>query len=200
MVESTPQRVGFGQLDKVNGMISEQPAPFKSIPDGFVWGATTAGIKASGNPDLALAVATLPATGAAMFTSNRVVAAPITVGRRHLQATGGRVRAVLVNSGNANCATGQPGFDGCVSTCVAVAETFGCIFDEVIPSSTGIIGVPFPADKVLAAVPALKVTVGGSQEHADGFAKAILTTDTKPKTASAAMDADGVQIHIWGAA
>ena len=181
-------------------MISEQPAPFKSIPDGFLWGATRAGIKASGNPDLALAVATLPATGAAMFTSNRVVAAPITVGRRQLQATGGRVRAVLVNSGNANCATGQPGIDGCVSTCVAVAEAFGCIFDEVIPSSTGIIGVPFPADKVLAAVPALKAGIGGSQEHADVFAQAILTTDTRPKTASAAMEVDGVQVRVWGAA
>ncbi len=116
-----------------------------SIPRGFQWGATRAGIKASGNPDIAFALANhQAASAAAMFTSNLVVAAPITVGRRHLAATGGRVRAVLINSGNANCATGEPGIQGCVSTCVAAAETFGCIFDEVLPSSTGIIGVPFP--------------------------------------------------------
>src|SRR5580692_3898803 len=111
------------------------------LPRGFGWGAVRAGIKASGNLDVAVAVAAGAgggcAVGAAMYTSNRVVAAPVTVGRRHLQATGGRVGAVLVNAGNANCATGEPGIEGCVATCVAVAETFGCIFDEVVPSSTG---------------------------------------------------------------
>ena len=109
-----------------------------------MWGAVKAGIKASGKLDLAAAVAAKGATGAAMFTKNQVVAAPVTVGRRHLAATGGRVGAVLVNAGNANCATGQPGIDACVQTCAAAAESFGCIFDEVFPSSTGIIGVPFP--------------------------------------------------------
>ena len=79
------------------------------LPGGFLWGAVRAGIKASGNPDVAAAVAQGGAVGAAMYTSNRVVAAPVTVGRRHLLATGGRVGAVLVNSGNANCATGLPG-------------------------------------------------------------------------------------------
>jgi len=148
------------------------------VPAGFLWGAVRAGIKASGNPDVAAAVATGgtlggSAVGAAMYTSNRVVAAPVTVGRRHLLATGGRVGAVLVNSGNANCATGTPGLDGCVATCVAAAESFGCIFDEVIPSSTGIIGVPFPAEKVIAAMPALKAAVGSSREHAEAFARAI---------------------------
>src|ERR1700733_14009451 len=91
------------------------------MPRGFVWGAVQAGIKASGKPDVALAVVTERdavggcAIGAVMFTSNQVVAAPVTVGRRHLLATGGRVGAVLVNAGNANCATGQPGIDGCVA-------------------------------------------------------------------------------------
>ncbi|HEX9202002.1 MAG TPA: bifunctional ornithine acetyltransferase/N-acetylglutamate synthase, partial [Acidobacteriaceae bacterium] len=121
------------------------------MPQGFQWGAVRAGIKASGNLDLAVAVPSRGAVGAAMYTSNRVVAAPVIVGRRHLLATGGRVGAVLVNAGNANCATGTPGIDGCVATCVATAESFGCIFDEVVPSSTGIIGVPFPAEKVVAA-------------------------------------------------
>src|SRR5271167_1438195 len=154
-----------------------------ALPRGFVWGAVKAGIKASGKLDLAAAVATKGANGAAMFTKNQVVGAPVTVGRRQLFATGGRVGAVLVNAGNANCATGQPGIDACVQTCVAAAETFHCIFDEVFPSSTGIIGVPFPTEKVIAALPAVEAVLGSTAEHAEMFATAIMTTDTKMKVA-----------------
>jgi glutamate N-acetyltransferase/amino-acid N-acetyltransferase len=171
-----------------------------ALPGGFQWGAVRAGIKLSGNPDVAVAIATGGcAVGAAMFTSNRVVAAPVTVGRRHLLATGGRVGAVLVNAGNANCATGPAGLDGCLATCVAAAETFGCIFDEVVPSSTGIIGVPFPAEKVVAAMPSLKAAVGLTREHAAAFARAIMTTDTRVKMASAAIALGKAEVRIWGA-
>jgi glutamate N-acetyltransferase/amino-acid N-acetyltransferase len=135
-----------------------------------------------------------------MYTSNLVVAAPVIVGRRHLLSTGGRVAAVLVNAGNANCATGQPGIDGCIASCVATAQTFGCIFDEVVPSSTGIIGVPFPAEKVVAAMPALKAAVGSTADHAEAFARAIMTTDTRVKMASAVIPVDGAEVRIWGAA
>jgi glutamate N-acetyltransferase/amino-acid N-acetyltransferase len=171
-----------------------------TIPRGFVWGAVRAGIKASGNLDVAVAVVTAGAVGAAMYTSNRVVAAPVTVGRRHLLSTGGRVGAVLVNAGNANCANGAPGIDGCVATCVAAAETFGCIFDEVVPSSTGIIGVPFPVEKVVAAMPALKAAIGSTAEHAEAFASAIMTTDTRLKIAQAVVPVDGAEVRLWGAA
>ena len=174
------------------------------LPGGFAWGAVRAGIKASGNLDVAVAVARNASggvcVGTAMYTSNRVVAAPVTVGRRHLLSTGGRVGAVLVNAGNANCATGEPGIDGCVATCVAAAQTFGCIFDEVFPSSTGIIGVPFPAEKVVAAMPALKAVVGSAPEHAEMFARAIMTTDTRMKMASASFVVEGREVRIWGAA
>jgi glutamate N-acetyltransferase / amino-acid N-acetyltransferase len=172
----------------------------KSLPQGFVWGAVKSGIKASGKPDLAAAVATKGASGAAMFTRNQVVAAPVTVGRRHLAATGGRVGAVLVNAGNANCATGQPGIDACVQCCAAAADAFGCIFDEVFPSSTGIIGVPFPGEKVVAALPALKAELGNAQTHAEMFAQAIMTTDTRMKVAQASVNVDGVAVHLFGAA
>ena len=172
----------------------------QGLPGGFEWGAVKAGIKASGKLDLAAAVAPKMASAAAMFTKNQVVAAPVTVGRRHLLATGGRVGAVLVNAGNANCATGQPGIDACVATCAAAAEAFGCIFDEVVPGSTGIIGVPFPQDKVVAALPALKASLGSTSSHAELFAQAILTTDTKMKVARAVVDVDGVEVRIFGAA
>jgi glutamate N-acetyltransferase / amino-acid N-acetyltransferase len=180
----------------------DEGAGLTRLPGGFAWGAVRAGIKASGNLDVAVATDAAGgcAVGAAMYTSNRVVAAPVTVGRSHLLATGGRVGVVLVNAGNANCATGQPGVDGCIATCVAAAETFGCIFDEVVPSSTGIIGVPFPAEKVVAAMAELKAAVGSTAEHAEAFARAILTTDTRMKVASAVIRVGGGEVRMWGAA
>ena len=140
-----------------------------------------------------------------MFTRNQVVAAPIIVGRRHLAATGGRISAVLVNSGNANCVTGEVGIQACLQTCVAAAETFRCIFDEVFPSSTGIIGVPFPAEKIVAAMPAAASSLGSTPAHAELFASAIMTTDTKLKAARAVIEIEhgekaGQEIRIFGAA
>jgi len=181
-------------------MSNESKASAQSLPLGFQWGAVKAGIKTSGKLDVAVAIAAKTANAAVMFTKNQVVAAPVTVGRRHLLSTGGRVGAVLVNAGNANCATGQAGIDACVQTCVAAAETFRCIFDEVFPSSTGIIGVPFPAQKVIAALPAAQAALGSTSSHAELFAQAILTTDTRMKTARAVIDVDGAEVRIFGAA
>jgi glutamate N-acetyltransferase/amino-acid N-acetyltransferase len=169
-----------------------------SIPLGFRWSSTTAGIKASGKPDFALAVCDSAASAAAMFTSNQVVAAPVTVGRRHLAATGGRVTAVVVNSGNANCATGEPGIEACRRTCVAVADALGCVFDEVFPSSTGIIGVPLPFQKLIDAVPAAKFALGATEADALAFARAILTTDTRMKVAQASFELDGKTVSLFG--
>lgn len=177
-----------------------QPTPTK-LPLGFQWASTTAGIKASGKPDLALAVCPGGASAAALFTSNQVVAAPVIVGRDHLAATGGRLTAVLVNSGNANCATGDPGVQACRQTCTAVAEQFGCVFDEVFPSSTGIIGVPLPADKLIAAIPKAKAALGSSSEHLLAFSNAILTTDTKRKVARATLELEhGQPVQLFGCA
>jgi glutamate N-acetyltransferase/amino-acid N-acetyltransferase len=172
----------------------------ESLPGGFLWGAVKAGIKASGNTDLAACLVEGVAQGAAMFTSNQVVAAPVTIGRRHMASTSGRVGMVLVNAGNANCATGQAGIEACEKTCIAAAETFGCIFDEVFPSSTGIIGVPFPADKVLAALPELKASLGSTDTHAESFARAIMTTDTRMKVAQAEFTVGNAVVRIFGAA
>ncbi len=168
------------------------------LPRGFRWGAVRAGIKTSGNLDLAAAVVVGGGTAAASYTKNAVVAAPVTVGREHLQATGGRVSAVLVNAGNANCATGAAGMEACRLTCVAAAETLGCIFDEVFPSSTGIIGVPFPTELVVAAMPGLSEVMGERVEHAEAFAQAILTTDTRMKVARAVVDVDGKDVRLLG--
>jgi glutamate N-acetyltransferase/amino-acid N-acetyltransferase len=169
-----------------------------TLPLGFRWASATAGIKASGKPDVALAICDGGATAAVMYTSNQVVAAPITVGRRHLSATGNKVSAVLVNAGNANCATGEPGLEACRKSCVAVAQNFGIVFDEVFPSSTGIIGVPLPVKKLIDAIPAAKATLGSGLESAEAFATAILTTDTKLKVAYASFTIDHKQVNLFG--
>ena len=179
----------------------DMPESLGELPLGFLWGAVRAGIKASGNLDVAIAFASKGANAAATFTRNRVVAAPITVGARHLAATGGRVAAVLVNAGNANCATGEPGVRACVDTCKAAAETFGCLFDEVFPSSTGIIGVPLPAQKILNAIPAAAAALGATSSHAEAFSTAIMTTDTRIKVARAVFNTpDGREVRLFGTA
>ncbi len=155
------------------------------VPRGFEFSAATAGIKLSGTPDLALACAPRGANAAAMFTTNRVVAAPLQCGRQHLRGSGGRVRAVIVNSGNANCATGKAGVQACNRVCRSVAAALGCRKQEVFPASTGIIGVPLPADKVIAAIPQLLSARAAGAEAAQRFARAIMTTDTRAKTAAA---------------
>lgn len=178
----------------------EELSEVGALPLGFLWGAVRAGIKASGNLDLAMAVATRGANGAAVFTRNQVVAAPVIVGRRHLSATRGRVNALLVNAGNANCATGEAGVRACVETCKSAAEAVGCIFDEVFPSSTGIIGVPLPVEKVLTAMPELLRSLGPGAEHAEAFATAMMTTDTRKKVARAVFTVEGREVRVFGVA
>jgi len=154
------------------------------IPKGFRFSAVRAGIKASGKPDLALILADTGASAAALFTKNLVVAAPVQVGREVLRASHGRVRAVVVNSGNANCATGAEGIRACKSVCAETARLLKVRASEIFPSSTGIIGVPFPAAAIKANLPKLISSTGSSTEHLRSFAEAILTTDTQPKVAS----------------
>src|SRR5713101_2459162 len=125
------------------------------LPEGFSFAAVSAGIKASGRPDLALVEACEGATAAAVFTKNRVAAAPVDVGRAVMKTSRGRIRAVLVNSGNANCATGPGGRVACELVCNGAARLLGFRREEVFPSSTGIIGVPLPSDKILAKLPEL---------------------------------------------
>ncbi len=158
------------------------------IPRGFRFAAVAAGIKLSGRPDFALIVADAPASAAAAFTANRVTAAPIQVGKEHLRATGGKVRVAAINAGNANCAAGQAGLDAARATCAAAARQFDCPPEEVFPSSTGIIGVPLPAEKLIAALPGLAGSLGAGSSHFLQAAQAILTTDTVEKTAFAHID------------
>jgi glutamate N-acetyltransferase / amino-acid N-acetyltransferase len=161
------------------------------IPRGFRFGAIKAGVKASGRPDFSLIVADAAASAAAAFTSNRVIAAPLIVDKQHLTATKGKVRVVAVNAGNANCAAGQAGIDAANATCDAAAGVFNCKPEEVFPSSTGVIGVPLPTQKLIAVMPALATSLGSESDHFMEVAHAILTTDTVEKTAFARFEVPG---------
>jgi glutamate N-acetyltransferase / amino-acid N-acetyltransferase len=168
------------------------------VPRGFSFAAVRAGLKASGNPDLACAVADQPAAAAAMFTSNKVIAAPLIVGQRHLELSQHRIRLVLVNAGNANCATGEAGVLAARQCCTSAGALFGCDPHAVFPSSTGIIGVPLPVGKVTAALPALHAGLGSSAAHLGQMAGAIMTTDTRPKMAAADFVVEGVTVRLAG--
>lgn len=171
-----------------------------SIPRGFRFNAVRAGIKASGNLDLACAIAPAGAAAAAMFTRNRIVAAPLVIDREHLAESGADMRALVVNAGNANCATGQPGLDSCRNICNAAARELGVTSQQIFPSSTGIIGVPLPSEKLVAAIPELLAGAGDTTEHVERFARAIMTTDTRSKVESATVATARGAITILGIA
>jgi glutamate N-acetyltransferase/amino-acid N-acetyltransferase len=165
-----------------------------------LFSACFAGIKASGKPDLTLALAPDGATAAAMFTRNQVVAAPLTVGRNHLRISGGRVHAVIVNAGNANCATGKQGVKAAQLVCRQLAKQCRVREHQVFPSSTGIIGVPLPVEKITAALPQLISSAHPGGEALDAFATAIMTTDTHQKMASQSITHRGATCTLVGVA
>jgi len=115
-----------------------------ALPRGFRFSATACGLKKTGALDLALLSSDVPASAAAVFTQNLVVAAPVVVSRAHLKASKGRMRAVIVNAGNANCATGASGHAASLRTVQETARYLRCRPDEIAVCSTGIIGVPLP--------------------------------------------------------
>jgi glutamate N-acetyltransferase / amino-acid N-acetyltransferase len=170
------------------------------LPLGFSFSAVAAGIKVSGRPDLALAEATSGATAAALFTTNRVVAAPVQVGRAVLKSGGGRVRAVIVNSGNANCATGRAGIRSCERVCREAGKILGVAADEIFPSSTGIIGVPLPAEKIYSHLPELMAARSATKSGVRAFTRAIMTTDTRAKIASASFRSGPKEVTLLGVA
>jgi glutamate N-acetyltransferase/amino-acid N-acetyltransferase len=170
------------------------------LPAGFTFASACAGIKASGRPDLALIEACPGTTAAAMFTKNRVLAAPLEVGRDALAATRGHIRAVIVNSGNANCATGKAGIKDCRDVCGSLAGLLKFHASEIFPSSTGIIGVPLPVEKIVKSLPELAAARKATQEGIVEFARAIMTTDTRPKSASATFHSGKSTVNVLGIA
>ena len=170
------------------------------LPVGFSFSSAAAGIKASGRADLALVTCPAETRAAAVFTRNRVVAAPVQVGRASLKSTRGSVRGLIVNSGNANCATGAAGMAACQQVCREAARHLGVNAAEVFPSSTGIIGVLLPAAKIIAKLPELVAQQEATEQAASQFAQTIMTTDTRPKMASVRFRCRGREVRLLGIA
>ena len=170
-----------------------------ATPEGFRAAATSAGFKRGpGALDLALIFSEVEGTrAAAVFTTNRVVAAPVVLGREHLRRTRGRLRAIIVNSGNANACNGPAGLRASRATAEAVGKLLGVSPREVLVSSTGVIGVPLDPKLILNSLPALKENLS---KVADVVGTAIMTTDTVPKSAVVRASLGGKRVHIAGVA
>jgi glutamate N-acetyltransferase/amino-acid N-acetyltransferase len=165
-------------------------------PKGFQAAGAKAGIKASGKPDVGLLICDSIATATAVFTANKVVAAPVVVGREHI--AGGKLRGIVVNAGNANACTGRQGEKDARAMCAMTAAAIGCDAKSILPSSTGIIGHMLPMDKVAAGISGAAAALGNSEEHALAFMDAILTTDLKRKNAEVAVKIGKEKVVIAG--
>jgi glutamate N-acetyltransferase/amino-acid N-acetyltransferase len=152
-----------------------------NLPLGYRYAATYAGIRNTEQNDLALIVAETPAQAAAVFTTNRVEAAPVRLARKHLKLSRGTVSAIVVNAGNANCAT-RTGDQVALASCKAVAKALKTKTQRVLPASTGVIGVELDPKLITDAAP--KLVAGLAPEHFEAVAQAIMTTDTKMKVAA----------------
>jgi glutamate N-acetyltransferase/amino-acid N-acetyltransferase len=178
------------------------PSPESLLPvQGIALGPAAARIKNWQRDDVLLVTCAPGTVAAGVFTQNRFAAAPVILCREHLayqHRTGASLRALVINAGNANAGTGQPGLKAARSTCAAVGELIGCAPEEVLPFSTGVIMEPLPFERIVAALPMAQAAA-----RADGWfaaARAIMTTDTVPKGASRRTIVDGVPITVTGIA
>jgi glutamate N-acetyltransferase/amino-acid N-acetyltransferase len=163
---------------------------------GFRAGAAKAGVK-YGRPerlDVALIVSERPCTAAAVFTTNQVIAAPCVVTRRHVER--GELRAIVVNSGNANACTGEQGERDAIAMAEAAAAVVQCNPFEVAVASTGVIGFKLPVERIAAVLPGIELTEDGW----DDASRAIMTTDTRPKVTERELHLTAGTVRIGGVA
>ena len=173
------------------------PDPASLLPvAGVRLGIASAGIKKPGRRDLTLIELTPGSRVAGVFTQNRFCAAPVTLCRQHLVS--GNIRALLINTGNANAGTGEEGLRRARQTCEAVAGILGCTPEQVLPFSTGVILEPLPVDKILPVLPAAQADLAAA--HWSEAAHAIMTTDIVAKAASRQASVGGKTVTVTGMA
>jgi glutamate N-acetyltransferase / amino-acid N-acetyltransferase len=164
-------------------------------------GVTQAGIRKADRKDLTVFLLEEGCSVGAVFTQNRYAAAPVQVSREHLAARRG-IRAIVINTGNANAGTGESGLSDARQTCAALARALGLQHEQVLPFSTGVIMEPLPLERVLAGLPnALQMAAkpeAPSPESWLSAAQGIMTTDTVPKACSARFEIDGARVHATG--
>ncbi len=167
-------------------------------PQGFRAAAVACGLKESGKLDLSLLVSDSDCAAAGVFTRNVVVAAPVLLDRQTLQSNSKGIRVVATNAGNANACTGEPGMAAAKEMQRAAAELFGFDTNQVLILSTGVIGVPLPIEKVKAG---LRSAAGKlSRENGEAAARAMMTTDTRPKQLALRLNTTAGPITIGGMA
>jgi glutamate N-acetyltransferase/amino-acid N-acetyltransferase len=169
-----------------------------TAPTGFRAAGVACGIKASGKLDLGLIVSDTVANAAAVFTTNKAVAAPVILSREHLAASHGRARALVVNSGCANACTGDAGMQVAQLMAAETARALGCEAEEVLVASTGVIGVALDPHKVGDGIIAAADALDRSRDMAAATARAIMTTDPFPKSYAVRVEQDGRVFHIGG--
>ena len=186
----------FGPRDR--SALTPLPGGGVCAPTGVRAAGGAAGLKPSGRPDLALVVADQLSGAAATTTTNQVKAAPCVVTEEHVAA--GQARAVVVNAGSANACTGDVGLDHARATCAEVARLVGCEPGQVLPLSTGIIGVTLPIDTLLSGLPDVHGRLERSDAAASAAAEAICTTDTRTKQVAYEVADDTGSCRVGGMA
>ncbi|MBE3098521.1 MAG: bifunctional glutamate N-acetyltransferase/amino-acid acetyltransferase ArgJ [Planctomycetes bacterium] len=168
-------------------------------PQGFRAGAAAAGVKQlTEKPDVAVLACDVPAHGAAVFTQNKVCAAPVAVSRKHIAKAARKMRGAVANSGNANACTGKQGLADAREMARLAGKRLGCSAEQMLVASTGVIGRMLPMDKVRAGIEkACAVLASGPQADA-AFARAIMTTDTRPKQAGVRLAIAGRTVTVAG--
>jgi glutamate N-acetyltransferase/amino-acid N-acetyltransferase len=187
------------KLPRVTAPPTFPPAPLTlTSVAGLRAAGVRAGIKASGSPDVALLVADAPMSVAGVFTQNLLAAAPVIVSREHLAKNGGRARAIVVNSGNANACTGAEGERNARAMCAQTAKLVGCAIEEVLVCSTGVIGHALPMEKIESGIARAFMELAHDVEAGRRFLAAIMTTDAFPKEACASHDVEGKSATFAG--
>ncbi len=178
--------------------ILEMTAGGVATPEGFRAAGVSAGIKANGNPDLALIVSERPASAAAVFTTNKAQAAPVLVSIDHLAKSGGIARAIVVNSGCANACTGDAGLEVARQMTQETGRLVGCAPEQILVASTGVIGVSLDIDKIRRGLPDAMKALG--HDRGSVAARAIMTTDPFPKEAAVRFSIGNREASIGGMA
>jgi len=162
---------------------------------GIRIGTAEAGIKKPGRKDVTVFLLDEGAAVASVFTQNRFCAAPVQVAREHL-ASGSAIRALVINTGNANAGTGADGLARARRTCTAAAQALGVDSAQVLPYSTGVIMEPLPVERIVAGLP--NAIANAAADHWGTAAQAIMTTDTVPKAFSAEVQIGGAKVSVTG--
>ena len=168
-----------------------------TAPQGYLAAGVASGIKRTGL-DLAVLFSSQPASGAAAFTKNLVQAAPVLLSRKHIRASHGRVRAILINSGCANACTGEKGLQDALISVRSLASLLGVDPNQVLVASTGVIGASLPTRRVLLGISAAVSAL--SSRGGDAAARAIMTTDTREKSVAVECRIGGKKVRIGGMA